>query len=46
LPLHGVLQVCVPGSAWPQAEVIVRELGFGDGPAAPDVAADPGWLPA
>lgn len=29
LPVHGMLQVCVPDVAWPQADGIVRELGLG-----------------
>lgn len=52
LPLHGLLRVCVPEVAWPQADAIVRSLGLGEGPTATmgasgvDGAADPGLLPA
>ncbi len=48
LPLHGLLQVCVPGAAWLQADSIVRTLAFGEGPAEPegDVGFDPGLAPA
>ena len=51
LPLHGLLRVCVPEMAWPEADAIVQSLGLGDGPAEPlgdgfDGAADPGLLPA
>jgi hypothetical protein len=38
LPLHGLLRVCVPEAAWPEADSIVQALGLGDGP--PDPAAD------
>lgn len=38
LPLFGVVAVCVPDAAWPEARDIVRELGFGESPAAPDDA--------
>ncbi|MFP7723487.1 putative signal transducing protein [Lysobacter sp. A3-1-A15] len=35
LPLFGVVQVCVPAAAWPQARAIVDALGLGEGDADP-----------
>ena len=48
LPLFGLLRVCVPNSAKPEAEEIVAALGLDDGPADPmlDDAEAPGFLPA
>ncbi|HEX7988697.1 MAG TPA: DUF2007 domain-containing protein [Stenotrophomonas sp.] len=48
LPLFGVLRVCVPDSAKPEAEDIVAALGLDDGPADPILDDDeaPGFLPA
>lgn len=34
LPLHGLLQVCVPKAGWEAADAVVRGLGFGDACAA------------
>lgn len=30
LPLHGLLRVCVPEAAWPQADAIVQALNLGE----------------
>ena len=48
LPLFGLLRVCVPDSAKPEAEEIVAALGLDDGPADPILDDDeaPGFLPA
>ncbi len=48
LPLFGLLRVCVPDSATPEAEDIVAALGLDDGPADPILDDDeaPGFLPA
>lgn len=48
LPLFGLLRVCVPNSAKPEAEEIVAALGLDDGPADPMLDDDeaPGFLPA
>ena len=48
LPLFGLLRVCVPDSAKPEAEDIVAALGLDDGPDAPILVDDeaPGFLPA
>ncbi|MGY3263948.1 putative signal transducing protein [Lysobacter sp. HA35] len=40
LPLYGVVQVCVPEVAWPQADAVVRALDFG---TPPDADAEPDW---
>jgi hypothetical protein len=46
LPVHGMLQVCVPDAAWPEADAVVRELDFGEPPQADDGADwDPGLAP-
>ncbi|GAB6196188.1 putative signal transducing protein [Lysobacter xanthus] len=42
LPLYGMVQVCVPEAAWPEAEAVVRELDFGQ---PPDTASDADWDP-
>lgn len=39
LPLFGVVAVCVPESAWAQADACVRALGLGE-PRAPRSDAD------
>lgn len=41
LPLDGVLQVCVPEVAWPQADAVVKALDLG----ATDASDEPGWSP-
>ena len=48
LPLFGLLRVCVPDSAKPEAEDIVAALGLDDGPADPILDDDEaaGFLPA
>lgn len=48
LPLHGVLQVCVPEAAWPEADSIVKSLAFGNGPPEPgdESPSDPVLFPA
>lgn len=55
LPLFGMVQVCVPEAAWPQARDIVEQLSLGEPPqAAQDDEPDSdepgsdaiGWLPA
>lgn len=43
LPLFGVVGVCVPEAAWPQARAIVEELGL-DEPLPDGGAGDPGEL--
>lgn len=45
LPLFGVVRVCVPDAAWPEADAVVRSLGLGDGPAEPDAAGEPAFQP-
>lgn len=47
LPLFGVIAVCVPDVAWPQAREIVLALPLGEAAAQEDdeFGAD-GWLPA
>lgn len=48
LPLFGLLRVCVPDSATPEAEAIVNALGL-DQDAVDPIADDdeaPGFLPA
>ena len=47
LPLFGVVQVCVPDSAWPQAREVVDALDLGSETAEGDHASDAGdALPA
>ena len=49
LPLFGVLRVCVPAPAFPEAEGIVRGLGLesrGDGPILEGDGDEVGILPA
>lgn len=36
LPLFGVVQVCVPDVAWPEARGVVEAVGLGDEPAGAD----------
>ena len=47
LPLFGVIAVCVPDMAWPEAREIVDALALGESPGE---AGEPdegfGWLPA
>lgn len=47
LPLFGVVQVCVPDSAWPQARDVVESVGLG-APAGAGEESDwhTGALPA
>lgn len=42
LPVYGMVQVCVPETAWPQADAIVRALDFGQ---APEPDGEPDWNP-
>lgn len=42
LPMFGLLQVCVPEAAWPQARETVLALELGNPVAADDEQAD--WL--
>ena len=50
LPLYGMVQVCVPEAAWPEADAIVRGLDFGaplpDGAEGADRGWDAGFSPA
>lgn len=48
LPLFGVLRVCVPEAAWPQARDVLQAAGLLDGVGDPisGDAEDPGLLPA
>lgn len=48
LPLFGVVAVCVPDAAWPEARAIVEALPMNEPPAqgAVDPLDDPGLLPA
>jgi hypothetical protein len=48
LPLFGVVAVCVPDAAWPEARAIVEALPMNDSSAqgASDPLDDPGLLPA
>ena len=55
LPLFGMVQVCVPEAAWPQARDIVEQLSLGeplqaaqdDEPGSDEPGSDAiGWLPA
>ncbi len=52
LPVFGMVQVCVPEAAWPQARDIVEQLSLGEAlqaQAEQDDEPDPGaigWLPA
>jgi len=41
LPLFGVVQVCVPDSAWPEAREVVDALDLGSPTAGAEEA--PGW---
>ncbi|RPE75501.1 DUF2007 domain-containing protein [Vulcaniibacterium tengchongense] len=47
LPVFGMVQVCVPDAAWPEASAAVAALALNQ-PPEPGTAADPsgaGWLP-
>lgn len=47
LPLFGLIAVCVPDLAWPEARNVVEALALGDASdAAGDMSDDFGWLPA
>ncbi|GAB3335758.1 DUF2007 domain-containing protein [Marilutibacter aestuarii] len=50
LPLFGVIAVCVPDSAWPEASEIVATLPIAEADATPAADAAPldgaGWVPA
>lgn len=51
LPMHGLLQVCVPEAAWTAADAVVRALDFGQAPDEDSAAAATGlrgeaWFPA
>lgn len=47
LPLFGLIAVCVPDIAWPQASGIVAALPFNSPEAGTDEPdAGPEWLPA
>ena len=48
LPLFGVLRVCVPDAAWPQARVALQAAGLLDDAGDPiqEDAGDPEPLPA
>ena len=45
LPLFGVVAVCVPDAAWPEAQDIVRELAFGGPNAAQADEVTDGLVP-
>jgi len=44
LPMFGVVAVCVPDSAWPEAREIVESLPIAMPPATQDETADEGNL--
>jgi hypothetical protein len=47
LPLFGLIAVCVPDAAWPEARDVVDALGLGEVPGEGSGAdEDFGWLPA
>ncbi|RDZ26884.1 DUF2007 domain-containing protein [Lysobacter silvisoli] len=49
LPVFGMVQVCVPEAAWPQARATVEQLSLGEPRADALEDDDPdavGWLPA
>ncbi len=48
LPLFGVIAVCVPDVAWPQARDVVEALALGEprADAAGEAGDEAGWLPA
>lgn len=50
LPLFGVIAVCVPDVAWPEAKDIVDALALGEAPdeadSAGEVGDDFGWMPS
>jgi hypothetical protein len=47
LPLFGLIAVCVPDAAWPEARDVVDALGLGEVPGEGSEADEGfGWLPA
>src|SRR5690606_41537633 len=46
VPLFGLLRVCVPGPAMPEADAALRAVGVRQDPQDPIPEADPGLLPA
>ena len=47
LPLFGLIAVCVPDAAWPEARDVVDALALGEVPGESSEAdEDFGWLPA
>lgn len=47
LPLFGLIAVCVPDAAWPEARDVVDALGLGEVPGeGSETDEDFGWLPA
>jgi hypothetical protein len=47
LPLFGLIAVCVPDAAWPQARDVVDALALGDTPGESSASDEGfGWLPA
>ncbi len=44
LPLFGVLRVCVPEAAWPQAHAIVLSMDLGTGQVDPLPSEDEGGI--
>ncbi|KQY55121.1 DUF2007 domain-containing protein [Lysobacter sp. Root494] len=47
LPLFGVIAVCVPDMAWPEARDVVDALALGETPGeSSESDEDFGWLPA
>ena len=47
LPLFGLIAVCVPDAAWPEARDVVDALGLGEVPGEGSESDEGfGWLPA
>ncbi|KAF1690808.1 DUF2007 domain-containing protein [Pseudoxanthomonas taiwanensis] len=46
LPVFGVLRVCVPDAAWPEADAALQAAGLRGGPDGPAADPVPGLLPA
>lgn len=50
LPLFGVVAVCVPDSAWPEASALVAALPLSEPTPSSDEGGEPipgpGWVPA
>jgi hypothetical protein len=47
LPLFGLIAVCVPDAAWPEARDVVDALGLDEVPGeGSEAEEDFGWLPA